>query len=112
MILCGYVRYIKGCMGDLKEARRRWDITLKWRQEFGTDGILDEAFPELDLIKECYPHCIHRRAKDGNLLYFERLGNIDIARLRENGVSMERLTRWVAGEVVMTIHNGGMSLCI
>lgn len=89
----GGFRYIKGCLGDVKEARRRWDLTLKWREEFGTDAILEEAFPELALIKECYPHFIHRRAKDGNLLYFERLGKINIAKLREKGVSMERLTR-------------------
>lgn len=25
-------RFVDGCMGDLKEARRRWDITRKWRE--------------------------------------------------------------------------------
>ena len=25
-------RFINGCEGDIREARRRWDITRKWRE--------------------------------------------------------------------------------
>jgi hypothetical protein len=39
-------------MGDMVEARRRWDLTLKWREEEHVDGILEEPFPEYDLIKQ------------------------------------------------------------
>jgi len=76
------------------EARRRWALTLKWREDYKTDQILQEAFPEFDLIKECYPHCIHKRAKDGNIVYYEVLGKINIAKLRAHGVSVQRLVRY------------------
>ena len=26
-------RFLNGCDGDIREARRRWDITRKWREE-------------------------------------------------------------------------------
>jgi hypothetical protein len=41
----------------------------------------------------CYPHYVHKRAKDGNLIYYEKLGKININTLRENGIDMPRLIR-------------------
>ena len=131
------------------EAQRRWDLTLAWRREYGTDDILSEAFPEIDLIKECYPvstrfhlglsdstalmtsllskdrfdqtksvtshsdrfspylltstqHGVHKRARDGNLVYYEKLGKIDIHKLRDGGVSMARLVRYYIYQVCVS----------
>jgi hypothetical protein len=59
----GVRRYIRGCQGDLVEARRRWDLTLKWREEQRVDGVLSEPFPEFEHVKACYPHFAHKRAR-------------------------------------------------
>lgn len=32
-------KFISGCQGDMIEARRRWDITRKWREEFEIDKV-------------------------------------------------------------------------
>lgn len=34
-------KFIQGCLGDMMEARRRWDITRKWREEFEVDQVHD-----------------------------------------------------------------------
>jgi predicted transcriptional regulator len=34
-------KFIQGCLGDMMEARRRWDITRKWREEFEIDQVHD-----------------------------------------------------------------------
>ena len=47
-------RYIRGCDGDLEEARRRWDATLAWRREEGVDQILREPQPFFEHIKRHY----------------------------------------------------------
>ena len=32
-------RFILGCDNDMIEARRRWEITFAWREEFGIDNV-------------------------------------------------------------------------
>jgi len=44
-------RFIIGCDGDMKEARRRWDITFKWREDDSIDNILEEEQPFFHHIK-------------------------------------------------------------
>lgn len=36
-------RFMNGCDQDVREARRRWDITRKWRQDEGINDILSEC---------------------------------------------------------------------
>ena len=37
-------RFIDGCEGDLKEARRRWDITRHWRETEGNSHLFQLFF--------------------------------------------------------------------
>lgn len=37
------LRFLIGCDFDVKEARRRWDITRNWRQDDGINDILSEC---------------------------------------------------------------------
>jgi hypothetical protein len=67
-------RYVKGCNGDMEEAARRWKETLAWRAEQGIDRILVEPQRNFKLIKECYPHYLHRRDRGGRPVYYELLG--------------------------------------
>ncbi|KAM3572645.1 hypothetical protein VYU27_005332, partial [Nannochloropsis oceanica] len=64
-------RFIDGCLGDMVEANRRWNLTYEWRREFGTDEILDEPQPFFDLIKECYPSWYCGQGKSGDPVYWE-----------------------------------------
>lgn len=87
-------RYIRGCAGDLDEAGRRWRETLIWRSENDIDNILYEPQPNFRIIKECYPHFVHRRDKFGHPIYYELLGRIDLKRLKANGVSVQETVRY------------------
>mmetsp|Transcript_6269 Transcript_6269/g.6476 ORF Transcript_6269/g.6476 Transcript_6269/m.6476 type:complete len:809 (+) Transcript_6269:2-2428(+) len=86
-------RYLRGC-GDYEEALRRWKLTLKWRQEFDVDNVLNEPQPYFDIIKEFYPHFLHGRSVSGKPVYYELLGKIDVPRLQEQGVDVHRLLRY------------------
>jgi hypothetical protein len=87
------VRYLRGCGNDSIEALRRWKLTLSWRKEYEVDNILNEPQPHFALIKQCYPHYIHGRSNLGHPVYYERLGHINICRLKESGVGVQELIR-------------------
>jgi hypothetical protein len=70
-------RFINGCEGDLKEARRRWEITRDWRLKEGLDDIHNEAQPYFEDIKEHYPFYWCGRGKQGHLVFYERPGELN-----------------------------------
>lgn len=71
-------RFINGCDGDLKEARRRWEITRDWREKEGVDTVVEEPQPHFDIIKEHYPfYWCGRGKKEGHLVFYERPGELD-----------------------------------
>ncbi len=86
-------RFIDGCEGDLKEARRRWDITRHWRDAEGVNGILDEPQPHFTLIKTMYPHYHCGRGKEGHVVFYERPGDFQSAQLTARGIKTEQLVR-------------------
>lgn len=43
-------RFINGCDGDIREARRRWDITRKWRETEVTNLIIKYYYHYFHLI--------------------------------------------------------------
>lgn len=86
-------RFIVGCDGDIKEARRRWSETLKWRLEERVDDILMEEQPFFHHIKHYYPHGVHRQAKNGNYVYIERPPKADLDHLFQGPVEMDHLLR-------------------
>ena len=86
-------RYVRGCKGDTVEARRRWHLTLDWRQEDDVDNILRERQPNFFKIKECYPHYFHNRSKDGHPVYYERIGYVDRKKMKSYGITVSMLVR-------------------
>lgn len=87
------IRYIKGMGGDMVEARRRWVESLKWREEYKVDTILQEPNPHFDAIKHYYPHFVYNRAKNGSPVYYEIPARTDLKKLRQNGVDLDSLIR-------------------
>lgn len=86
-------RFIDGCDGDLKEARRRWDITRHWRETEGVNTILEERQPYFNLIKTMYPHYHCGRGKSGHPVFYERPGEFESTQLAARGVVTEHLLR-------------------
>ena len=86
-------RFIDGCDGDLKEARRRWDITRHWRESEGVNTILQEPQPYFYLICAMYPHYFCGKGKQGNVVYYERPGDFEGSQLYARGVTLDDLVR-------------------
>lgn len=89
-------RFIRATKGDIAGARSRWADTQKWREKLGMDTILNEAHPQLQLIKENYPHYFHLRGKKNECCYYERPPKINLPVLRKGGVEIENLLRHYA----------------
>jgi hypothetical protein len=45
-------KFVEGCFGDMREARRRWNITKRWRELNNVEDILNTPQPYFDLIKD------------------------------------------------------------
>lgn len=70
------VRFIKATK-NLKDAASRWVETCDWRAENHMDELLFQAQPAFAYVKRCYPHYIHRKARNGMYCYYERPGLAD-----------------------------------
>lgn len=89
-------RFIVGCDGDLREARRRWDLTRKWREAEGINTILQEPQPYFTTIKTLWPHYICGRGISGHAVYYERPGDIELDQMKARGISLSDLLRhWI-----------------
>lgn len=86
-------RFIDGCEGDMREARRRWDITRHWRETEGINNILREPQPHFNLIKQMYPHYNAGRGKEGNIIFWDRPGECNLAQLAARGVGLPEMVR-------------------
>lgn len=81
---------------DMVEARRRWDLTKKFRAEERLDNILNEPHSHFESIKAIWPHYLAGRSKGGNLIYWERPGEISIDKITQGGLTQEILLRhWI-----------------
>lgn len=94
-------RYMRGCNNDVVEARRRWEVTYKWRVENNIDGLLaysestKHILGKIPDIKSCYPHFFHGVSKSNSPVYYEKLGSINIKKLMgEHRVSIDMLLKY------------------
>lgn len=89
-------RFINAENGDLREARRRWDATRKFREENNVDDILTVEQPHFFTMKELWPHYVCGRGKQGNIIWLERPGDIDVDQLNARGINNEiKLRHWL-----------------
>jgi len=79
--------------GDKNDARRRFALSQAWRRRERVDKVLTEPQPFFDVIKDAYPHWLGGRTKSGELVYWERVGAVDVEKLKKAGVTLEALVR-------------------
>lgn len=94
-------RFLDGCLGDEKEARRRWELTKRWRHDKEIDFILDRPQKYFTLIKKHYPHSLHELTKQGHYLYLERPGHANFPEIFRHGVTLDDIA---AHYVFITEH--------
>lgn len=75
------------------EARRRWQVTKKWRAENRVDYVLEEPQPNFAMIKKLYPHAVHKMGKSGHWVYIERPGHAHLETLWKSGLSFADFER-------------------
>lgn len=91
--VCLYLlsRFLIGEEYNMKTALTRWEQTIQWREEKELDCILEQPHVKFDVIKRFYPHYFPGRAKEGNPIYIERPGDINLKALKKAGVTTEDL---------------------
>jgi len=55
--------------------------------------VLHEPQPHFDLIKECYPHVLHGRSKNDELVFYEKPGCFNVKKLVENQIKPKQMGR-------------------
>ncbi|CAM9834823.1 unnamed protein product, partial [Phaeothamnion confervicola] len=86
-------RFVQAELGDHAKGVARFKRTLAWREEQKTDSVLRLPHPRFDFIKRCYSTSFHLPDKQGRLVYFERPGTIQWAKLTAVGISVDELIR-------------------
>eukprot|EP00746_Dinoflagellata_sp_MGD_P028587 gnl/MRDRNA2_/MRDRNA2_16760_c0_seq2.p1 gnl/MRDRNA2_/MRDRNA2_16760_c0~~gnl/MRDRNA2_/MRDRNA2_16760_c0_seq2.p1 ORF type:complete len:442 (-),score=61.11 gnl/MRDRNA2_/MRDRNA2_16760_c0_seq2:111-1436(-) len=77
------LRYLRAKRWDVDAATDMLSKHLDWREQQGMNStgfslnLAELNMPETPLIRELYPHAYHGLAKDGTVVYIERLGQLD-----------------------------------
>eukprot|EP00746_Dinoflagellata_sp_MGD_P155837 gnl/MRDRNA2_/MRDRNA2_85576_c2_seq5.p1 gnl/MRDRNA2_/MRDRNA2_85576_c2~~gnl/MRDRNA2_/MRDRNA2_85576_c2_seq5.p1 ORF type:complete len:479 (+),score=101.01 gnl/MRDRNA2_/MRDRNA2_85576_c2_seq5:65-1501(+) len=81
------IRWLRCNHWDVDAAADMLSKHLDFREQVGLNDITDGSkfslgppeltLPKTTLIKQLYPHCYHGTAKDGTVLYIERIGLMD-----------------------------------
>ncbi|KAG7383346.1 hypothetical protein PHYPSEUDO_003726 [Phytophthora pseudosyringae] len=85
------MRFILAEKGDETKALERYNETTEWRSEEGVDHLLEEPSPHFKIIKENYPHYYHKRGKNGEPVYYEKPGKINLKALKSAGLTLDDL---------------------
>ncbi|KAG1685190.1 hypothetical protein DVH05_009680 [Phytophthora capsici] len=84
-------RFILAEKGDETKALERYNETTEWRRDEGVDTLLEEPSPHFKIIKENYPHYYHKRGKNGEPVYYEKPGKINLKALKNAGLTLDDL---------------------
>lgn len=90
------LRFLRAGKGDPIEGQRRYEETLKWRDEKKMNETLSDAHPHFELIKKYYPHFFHLRGRNNEPVYFEKPAQTNLKALRAGGVDINTLLRHLA----------------
>ena len=89
-------RFIRATKGDVAAAKERWAETCKWRAQQSMDTCLVEPHPQLQLIKNNYPHYFHLRGKKNECCYYEQPAKMNIPEMKKYGITTEKLLKHYA----------------
>jgi hypothetical protein len=84
-------RFIDAEEGDETKANENWVRSLQWREENDIDGILKRPHRNFDLLKQHYTHGFHGRDHDGWPVYYEKVGQMQLSKLQEQGITSKDL---------------------
>ena len=90
------IRFLRAAKGDPVLARRRFQKTLQWRQQYNMDTILNEPHFHFEFIKQHYPHFFHLRGRNSEPVYYESPAKTNLKALRQGNVTLEILLRHYA----------------
>jgi hypothetical protein len=66
-----------------------------WREEQKVDEIVATVLPRGDEFKKIWQNGVHGFGKDGNLIYVDRVGQVDPSKLMgKNGFAMEDVVKF------------------
>jgi len=82
------LKFIKDAQGNVSKAVAGFVKMLNWRETTHVDACMSEwRFHKVEVFKKFYPHTYFGFSKDGNPVYVERLGKLDISSfLKETSV--------------------------
>ncbi|TDH71127.1 uncharacterized protein CCR75_001924 [Bremia lactucae] len=84
-------RFILAEKGDEAKAMERYNETTEWRRSEGVDLLLEKPNPHFKIIKNNYPHYYHKRGKEGEPVYYEKPGKINLKALKSAGLALDDL---------------------
>lgn len=84
-------RFLLAEKGDEAKGLARYKETLAWRRDEKLSQILFVPSPGFKVIKENYPHYYHKRGKNGEPVYYEKPGKINLKALKGAGLNLDDL---------------------